>query len=218
MVNEFIPTLLPTFWKLWCPVREGYVQLWGVWLFPECITSHMIILGREQTPPGRQTHLNTYLSSPSPSVNERAVRMLLECILVFLVLIYRVTYVILSITEEMVASQKGGLPCPFVTLKHYQAKGVLIFLKFYWALHIVEFVLGRFSHFNIAFSAIRAHPLHWPRGELCGANLVLYSWLARGQMTKGRPWHSPKYGSGRGRHIWPDVTEYLAPWKSWPGP
>ena len=30
--------------------------------------------------------------------------------------------------------------------------GVLVLLKFYWAPDIVEFVLGRFSHFNIAIA------------------------------------------------------------------
>ena len=39
--------------------------------------------------------------------------------------------------------------------------GVLVLLKFYWALDIVEFVLGRFSHFNIAIA--------YSNSTFCGA-------------------------------------------------
>ena len=39
--------------------------------------------------------------------------------------------------------------------------GVLVLLKFYWAPDIVEFVLGRFSHFNIAIT--------YSNSTFCGA-------------------------------------------------
>ena len=39
--------------------------------------------------------------------------------------------------------------------------GVLVLLKFYWAPDIVEFVLGRFSHFNIAIA--------YSNSTFCGA-------------------------------------------------
>ena len=42
-------------------------------------------------------------------------------------------------------------PCPPFTLK-CNTWGVLVFLKFYWAPDIVEFVLSRFSDFNIAIA------------------------------------------------------------------
>ena len=40
-------------------------------------------------------------------------------------------------------------------------RGVLVLLKFYWAPDIVEFVLGRFSHFNIAIA--------YSNSTFCGA-------------------------------------------------
>ena len=40
-------------------------------------------------------------------------------------------------------------------------RGVLVLLKFYWAPDIVEFVLGRFSHFNIAIT--------YSNSTFCGA-------------------------------------------------
>ena len=39
--------------------------------------------------------------------------------------------------------------------------GVLVLLKFYWAPDIVKFVLGRFSHFNIAIA--------YSNSRFCGA-------------------------------------------------
>ena len=41
------------------------------------------------------------------------------------------------------------------------SRGVLVLLKFYWAPDIVEFVLGRFSHFNIAIA--------YSNSTFCGA-------------------------------------------------
>ena len=43
----------------------------------------------------------------------------------------------------------------------YLTWGVLVLLKFYWAPDIVEFVLGRFSHFNIAIA--------YSNSTFCGA-------------------------------------------------
>ena len=40
-------------------------------------------------------------------------------------------------------------------------RGVLVLLKFYWAPDIVKFVLGRFSHFNIAIA--------YSNSTFCGA-------------------------------------------------
>ena len=42
-----------------------------------------------------------------------------------------------------------GLFVPFARVGSW---GVLVLLRFYWAPYIVEFVLGRFSHFNIAIA------------------------------------------------------------------
>ena len=47
-----------------------------------------------------------------------------------------------------------GISHVTLDIKMFQLKcwGVLVLLKFYWAPDIVEFVLGRFSHFNIAIT------------------------------------------------------------------
>ena len=47
--------------------------------------------------------------------------------------------------------------CPYTNL----GCGVLVLLKFYWAPDIMEFVLGRFSHFNIAIA--------YSNSTFCGA-------------------------------------------------
>ena len=44
---------------------------------------------------------------------------------------------------------------------HTCPRGVLVLLKFYWAPDIVKFVLGRFSHFNIAIT--------YSNSTFCGA-------------------------------------------------
>ena len=45
--------------------------------------------------------------------------------------------------------------------KSMYTRGVLVLLKFYWAPDIVKFVLGRFSHFNIAIA--------YSNSTFCGA-------------------------------------------------
>ena len=47
--------------------------------------------------------------------------------------------------------------------------GVLVLLKFYWAPDIVEFVLGRFSHFNIAIA--------YSNSTFCGAWTPKFLWV-----------------------------------------
>ena len=48
-----------------------------------------------------------------------------------------------------------------MSLAQAECIGVLVLLKFYWAPDIVKFVLGRFSHFNIAIS--------YSNSTFCGA-------------------------------------------------
>ena len=64
------------------------------------------------------------------------------------------------------AQPKGSFTCNRAFFKlqatqSYHFRGLLLLLKFYWAPDIVEFVLGRFSHFNIAIA--------YSNSTFCGA-------------------------------------------------
>ena len=54
------------------------------------------------------------------------------------------------ISKHQWPTKKDLLCLARISLKIGRTRGVLVSLKFYWASHIVEFVFGRFSHFNIA--------------------------------------------------------------------
>ena len=65
-------------------------------------------------------------------------------------------------------------------------RGVLVLLKFYWAPGIVEFVLGRFSHFYIAIA--------YSNSTFCGTwtpSFYEFTWkLSKFQQNEHTPWCS----------------------------
>ena len=62
--------------------------------------------------------------------------------------------------QEDISHPPIGMPIHSIYFVH-NSRGVLVLLKFYWAPDIVEFVLGRFSHFNIAIA--------YSNSTFCGA-------------------------------------------------
>ena len=113
-----------------------------------------------------------------------------------------------SVSGKWQRQQQRQVPIDLYLPLHLTLKmgprGVLVLLKFYWAPDIVKFVLGRFSHFNIAIA--------YSNSTFCGAwtpSFCEFTWkLSKFQQNEHTPDPLPKSDASL------DATADAATWRS----